>query len=288
MNEEKRTYWKVSIQTFLLALGMYFFIRIIRNNLYFALIAPVEKINPAVHQILTYLGHSLFFIGFAIYFWLIPDERSIVKDLFHGKKSTIKGFLLGLLVGFAMNGFCTLVAILHGDIDMVPAGGNVILFILSLIAVCIQSSAEEFHYRAFACGRIKAHAPIVYAVLASAFSFGYVHLLNSGVSFLAFTNIVLIGILYALILCHFNNFAFCCAHHTAWNFTQNFIFGLPNSGNPAILTMMNPTHTSTSVLYNADFGVEGAMVATVINIIAILIVLLLIHRKKVNADNHQV
>lgn len=285
MSDEKRAYWKVSIQTFLIAVGMYFFIRIIRNNFYFAWISPLEETNPAVHQILVYLGHCFFVIGFAVYFWIIKDERFMVQGLFRDHKRTAIGFVLGLLAGFGMNAFCILVAFLHGDIDMVPAGGNVILFIFSFLAVFIQSSAEELHYRAFACGRIKASAPAVYAVTASAFSFGYVHLLNNGVSFLAFANIVLIGVMYALILCYFHNFAFCCAHHTAWNFTQNFIFGLPNSGNPATLTMLNPTHAASSALYSADFGVEGAMVATFLNVLVIVILLVVIHRKK-NARGH--
>lgn len=280
MSEEKRSYWKVTVQTVLLALGMYFFIRIIRNNLYYSLISPVEAFNPALHQVLIYLGHTFFFIGFAVYFFIVKDEKFLVEGLFRNRRGTAVGIVVGLLVGFGMNALCILVAFLHGDIDMVPAGGSALLFLLSFIAVAIQSSAEELHYRAFACGRIKAFAPVAYAVLASAFSFGYVHLLNNGVSFLAFVNIVLIGIFYALVLCRFNNFAFCCAHHTAWNFTQNFIFGLPNSGTPATLAMANPTHAASSIVYSADFGVEGAAVATVINIIAIAIVLVMAKRGK--------
>lgn len=279
MTEERRTYWKVAIQTVLLALGMYFFIRIIRNNLYYSLISPVEQTSPAVHQILIYLGHALFFLGFALYFWAVRDERPIVRGLFKNRKAALAGAVGGLLAGFAMNAFCILVAVLHGDIDMVWAGGSAPLLILSFFAVVIQASAEEYHYRAFACGRIRASAPATYAVLASAFSFGYVHLLNNGVSLLAFVNIVLIGILYALVLCHFNNFAFCCAHHTTWNYTQNFIFGLPNSGTAATLTMMNPTHAESSIVYNADFGVEGAAVATILNIAVIVIVLIMARRK---------
>lgn len=283
MSEEKRPYWKVTTQTVLLALGMYFLIRILRNNLYYPLISPAEALSPALHQVLVYLGHALFFVGFAVYFAIVKDERPLAKGLFRDHKSTASGIVVGLLVGFAMNAICILVAVLHGDIDMVPAGGGVMLFVLSFAAVAIQSSAEELHYRAFACGRIRASAPVLYAVLASAFSFGYVHLLNNGVSLLAFVNIVLIGILYALVLCRFNNFAFCCAHHTAWNFTQNFVFGLPNSGTPATLAMMSPTHTASSVVYSADFGVEGAAVATLINVLAIAAALIIASRRKKTA-----
>ena len=54
---------------------------------------------------------------------------------------------------------------------------------------------------------------------------------------------------------------FVMAIHTAWNFTQNFIFGLPNSGlvSEASIFALDAANAKTSWIYSASFGVEGGI-----------------------------
>ena len=51
--------------------------------------------------------------------------------------------------------------------------------------------------------------------------------------------------------------------HTAWNFTQNFLFGLPNSGlvSEASVFGLDAASAQDSLFYNVAFGVEGAIPA---------------------------
>lgn len=48
------------------------------------------------------------------------------------------------------------------------------------------------------------------------------------------------------------------AAHAMWNFTQDFIFGLPDSGKPAAVSIFNTTVSSSSFFYDKDFGIEGS------------------------------
>ena len=50
---------------------------------------------------------------------------------------------------------------------------------------------------------------------------------------------------------------------TAWNFTQNFLFGLPNSGLVSEVSVftLDAATARTNLIYNSAFGVEGALPA---------------------------
>ena len=60
-----------------------------------------------------------------------------------------------------------------------------------------------------------------------------------------------------------------------WNFTQDFIFGLPDSGKPAAVSIFNTTVSSSSFFYDKDFGIEGSLMAILVNATVCVIVLLI-------------
>lgn len=69
----------------------------------------------------------------------------------------------------------------------------------------------------------------------------------------------------------------CICVHTSWNFTQNIIFGLPNSGIPAAYSVfkLNPDTASNGFCYNNGFGVEGTFIAVIVIAVAIAVLYLL-------------
>ena len=66
------------------------------------------------------------------------------------------------------------------------------------------------------------------------------------------------------------------AAHTAWNFTQNIIFGLPNSGNvsPVSIFKLDASTAMDSFAYDVGFGVESTIVAITLIIVSCIIVYL--------------
>ncbi len=68
--------------------------------------------------------------------------------------------------------------------------------------------------------------------------------------------------------------------HTAWNYTQNFLLGLPNSGLVSERALLHLDASSGSIFYDAAFGIEGGLTAILeLSILSILIILLA-RRKK--------
>ena len=69
--------------------------------------------------------------------------------------------------------------------------------------------------------------------------------------------------------------------HTAWNFTQNFLFGLPNSGlvSEASVFKMDAINAQSNLIYNYEFGVEGAIPAVLADALLGIICLILAAKK---------
>ncbi len=217
-----------------------------------------------------FLSNYLLFIGIWIVFLLYFLFRSN-KPMFRaiGKKckgNTLKFLGLGLLVGFATNGLCILIAALHKDIYLYYEGANIVKLLILLVAVFIQSSAEELICRGFIYQRLRRgyKNPLV-AIIGNSIFFGFLHIFNSGVTPLAIINIVIVGISYSLFVYYCDSIWMPMAAHAAWNFTQNIIFGLPNSGIVSKFSIfkLDATTATDSFAYNVGFGVESTIVAAI-------------------------
>ena len=72
------------------------------------------------------------------------------------------------------------------------------------------------------------------------------------------------------------------AMHTAWNFTQNFIWGLPNSGTIYSFSIfqLDQATARNSLFYNVLFGVEATLTAVIVFGICCAIILCVMKNKQ--------
>ncbi|MBR6840006.1 MAG: CPBP family intramembrane metalloprotease, partial [Oscillospiraceae bacterium] len=105
------------------------------------------------------------------------------------------------------------------------------------------------------------------------------HLGNPGVTSLSLLNLFLWGAVCTLIVEYTGSMWFVMAAHTAWNFTQNFLFGLPNSGIVSESSFLHLDAASDSLFYDAAFGVEGTLTAVIV-IVLFAAGVVLVGRKK--------
>lgn len=184
-----------------------------------------------------------------------PDGNNIFK------------FLFGILIGFALNGVCILVAWLHGDIVIHFESFRPLSFVFIFAMVLIQSSAEELMCRGFLYQiLIQRFKSPVFAILGNSLLFASLHLGNNGITVLSFIDICLSGILFSLMVYYMDSLWCAFAGHTAWNFTQAIIFGLPNSGNPAVYSVfkIDLDNSKNSFAYNVIFGIEGTVLSVIV------------------------
>ena len=182
-----------------------------------------------------------------------------------------KNLLLGIAIGFGLNGICILAAWLHHDISLEYDGFHPLQLIVLFIAVFVQSSAEELICRGFLYQRLlRSYGRPVIAIVGNSLLFAVLHLTNEGITVLSVINIFVVGVLFSLIVYYMDSLWCAMAVHTAWNFTQNILFGLPNSGMmvPYSVFKLDNASASNSFAYNVGFGIEGTLFADIVLILA--------------------
>lgn len=186
---------------------------------------------------------------------------------------------IGLLLGFLTNFFCVLCALLHGDIKLSLgfSADRIPLMIFALICVFFQSTSEELWCRDFMMYRINVHYPLWVGVVVNSIVFGALHCFNDGVTVLAIADIIICGLAYSLLCWYTGSIWTCFGIHTMWNFTQNFLFGLPNSGlvSECSVFHLDAANGVSNLIYSYEFGVEGALPAVFIDLMLAVIILIL-------------
>lgn len=222
-----------------------------------------------------FMGGYLDFIGiWIVYLFVIlifKSNRPIYRQLTTNKdKRNLKGGLIGLGLGFAFNSFSVIMSIIMGDIKLSFGSFNLGLLLMFFIAVTIQSGAEEIVDRSYLYQKLRRRYrhPAV-AVIVNAVIFSASHLFNPGITFIAFIQIFVIGVIFALFVYRYDSLWMAIMFHASWNFTQNLIYGLPNSGmvSEYSLFKLDAASATDGIFYNVNFGVEGSIGSVVILIL---------------------
>jgi membrane protease YdiL (CAAX protease family) len=237
--------------------------------------------SPAVVFIMDcYMCLAFSVLVFVLFCRFTRKNRFILEGMLpKNDRRFLSRFGVGVLLGFLSNFFCILCALLNGDIKLVWdfSISGIPVMLLAFIAVFFQSVNEEVWCRGFMYERISIHYPLWVAILANSVVFGLLHIFNDGVTALAIVSIIICGIGYSLLRWYTGSIWTAFGIHTMWNFTQNFIFGLPNSGLVSEVSMfrLDAATAIDSLMYDHEFGVEAAWPALFIDsLIAIVIIVL--------------
>lgn len=224
----------------------------------------------------TTIAMYLSFIGIWIlavaYMRFTKKNRPILEAI--GKKASgnnWKNLLFGFFIGFVLNGICILAAWLHKDISLYYDSFQPLYFVLIFLAVFVQSSAEELICRGFLYQRLRrSYRHPAVALIGNSMFFAVLHLMNDGITVLSVLNIFIVGILFSFMVYYMDSIWCAMAMHTAWNFTQNILFGLPNSGIVSLYSVfrLEASTANNSFAYNVGFGIEGTLFADVILLLA--------------------
>ncbi len=232
-----------------------------------------------------YFGFAGTWIVFMIEFLIVKKDRPILRTLWTAPKgNNIKYLGLGFLIGFGLNIICAIVAVLNKDISLHYDSFNFIKLLLLFIAVFIQSSAEEMVCRGFIFQRLRRgyRHPAV-AIILNSLLFTSMHLFNPGASVISMAAVLAAGLLFSLMVYYMDSIWCAMAAHTAWNFTQNLILGLPNSGmvSPVSVFKLDAATAKSSFAYSVEFGLEGSITAITVMIITGIVIIVLYHKKEI-------
>ncbi|WP_330405612.1 MULTISPECIES: CPBP family intramembrane glutamic endopeptidase [Romboutsia] len=149
-----------------------------------------------------------------------------------------------------------------------------------LIGWIVQSSAEEIVTRGWLMNVLSAKYNVWVGLIVSSTYFGFMHLLNPNVSYIAVINLVLTGFLFGLYVLKTNNLWGACGIHCSWNFFMGNIFGFEVSGtNTSVGTLFDLNLVGNPSLSGGQFGPEGGICETIVIIVAIIVIIYLDKKK---------
>ena len=235
----------------------------------------------------AFFSEYLMFIGIWIItflFVVVPkSNRPMLKAWGYNRDgNNIKGIIAGALLGFGCNGFCVLMSVLMGDIKLSFYGFNPTILLAFLLVVMIQSGAEEITDRLYLYQKLRRrYKSPLFAIIINPVVFMLLHVVNGGFTVLAGVQIVLVGIIFSVLVYYYNSLWAAIWFHTLWNYTQNIIFGLPNSGRVSDYSIfkLEAASAQSGFFYDVGFGVEGSIGSTLV-LAVVLAVIIFINRGK--------
>ncbi|MCH5271632.1 MAG: CPBP family intramembrane metalloprotease [Lachnospiraceae bacterium] len=195
------------------------------------------------------------------------------------KKAAVKEYLIGMLAGFACFSLAVLFSVLIGGLKLeislafrVAPVRIIGIFLLFLIGFMIQGMAEEVICRGYFMISYARRYPVYAAILANALIFAALHLLNSGISVLAFINLFLFGVFASVYFIRRGNIWGIAAFHSVWNLVQGNFYGIKVSGMDLSDSILTAAPVEGKALFNGGaFGLEGSLPVTVVLIAGILL-----------------
>lgn len=212
--------------------------------------------------------------GSVLLVWRLVDRRPVAALGLEADNQPRRRWLRGALVAVGMMGFVVLVGygLVDGaDWDVNPDAARASLVLgVGLIGYAIQGPAEEVLFRGYILDNVRGQWGLVPALVISSVAFSLVHLSNPAYGVLPFVNLVLFGLGTALYRVYVDGDQLwgVFAIHTVWNWLQQVVFGLPNSGIGSVpedaLFVVRPNSSLPGPFWGAGFGPEGTLAATLV------------------------
>ncbi len=143
-----------------------------------------------------------------------------------------------------------------------------------LLVLLFASIIEELIFRGIIFQLFLSRYNKAVIIIISSLLFAAVHSANLNITALAMLNIFLAGIVFSIMYYTTKSLWLPISFHFFWNSIQSLVCGLNVSGNSYLVSLLSVEVTSIQpMLFGADFGAEGGIIATLWLFVIIPIVL---------------
>lgn len=211
--------------------------------------------------------------------WVTKIERRPFRTIGLTTGRASSAWLRGMAIGAGLFLLSALLLVPGGNLHWVGFAldglGPALLWSgIGLLFFLIQGPAEEIMARGYLLPAFGARGGAWVGILLSSLIFTLFHALNPNLSVLAVLNLFLYGILTALYALREQGLWGVFGLHTAWNWMQGNVLGLPVSGAQLGVSPLFRFSTGGPAWWSGGpFGPEGGLVVTIPTLIAIGILL---------------
>jgi membrane protease YdiL (CAAX protease family) len=211
-------------------------------------------------------------LGSVLVLWRVVDKRPIAAIGF-GKHEVLKQCLRGGAIATVL--MCAIVLVSYspgvGTWTINPDPTRAVLaLVLGLLGFAVQGSSEEVLFRGYILENVRERWGTQWAIATSAGAFVVLHASNPAFDFLPLVNLLLFGVVAGFYKLYVDRGQLwgVCAIHAVWNWLQQVVFGLPNSGNAPppenTLFSVTPNQDLPGIVSGSGFGPEGTLAATLV------------------------
>ncbi|WP_413627452.1 type II CAAX endopeptidase family protein [Fructilactobacillus vespulae] len=226
----------------------------------------------------TVLTPIIFFV-----YYLIRRNKTGYKTVMpYRAKGFISKYFISWLVGLSAFILIWIIAAIFGafKVTNVWNSANIVLIILFIVAYGFQGMSEEIICRGFLQGAVSKIAGPAFGITISVIFFAVFHSFNSGLTVLAFVNLLIYSLGMSVIRYRTDNLWICGGIHSAWNFAQGTISGVLVSGIKPSLSIFTSAPVGGMTWANGGtFGMEGSILCTIIYSTILLGALVLLKKK---------
>lgn len=211
-------------------------------------------------------------IGVVFLFCRFLQKRKL-RTLGFVKKDMCKEYLIGMVSGFLVFSVAVLICVLTGSLEFhgFSAEFSIGFFLLFVLGYMIQGMSEEVFCRGYFMVSFSRRAPVIAAIMANALLFAALHLMNPGITVLAFVNLALFGIFASIYFLKRGNIWGVAAFHSIWNLVQGNVYGIEVSGMASNCSILESTAIEGRELINGgSFGLEGGLAVTIVLLAGII------------------
>lgn len=230
-------------------------------------------------MLITQLFATVLMTATAMLFCKLIQKRKMTTLGFK-KPGMWKEYGIGMLIGFGMMAGIVLIGAVTGALELqfnseIASASSIVLLLTIFVGFLFQGMSEEVLCRSyFIISIARRKNQIWLAIIVSSVAFAALHLGNPGITALSLVNLTLFGILAGVYFIKRGNIWGIAAYHTMWNYVQGNVYGIKVSG----LTLESSIFAATineemTILNGGSFGIEGGILTTIFQVVAIIILL---------------
>ncbi len=213
------------------------------------------------------------FLGTLVVVWIfvlrVDKERFV--DIGLHLKNRAKDIIIGLALGagIIILGFGILLAL--GEISLETINWNFKEFLMAMLLFISVALKEEIFCRGYIQKNLMDSFGKYFALVITAFIFSLLHAFNPNINLLGLINIFIAGIFLGISYAYTKNLWLPIALHFSWNFFQSLL-GFNVSGQ-SMYSVLRISRYSPNLFNGGNFGFKGSILASILQIIAILFIL---------------
>lgn len=227
-------------------------------------------------------------VGFAAVIYCKRFEHRSLVTMGLTKRHAVRHSLIGALLGALAFSAVVGLAGAFGGVRMGSFQATAALLptlLILLLAFLLQSLGEELLLRGYLMTSLSKHYRLPICIVVSAAIFGVMNVNSISLQPVVFLNVVLAGIILALLVLKSGDLWCACGFHALWNFFQNGVFGLSYDGVENAESLFSLTVTGHSdVLTGGAYGLEGSLCATFVQLAIIGVLIWLLRRNAPEAS----